>query len=457
MPKTVTPPAAPAQDRGAVLAAERERRQQIRERFGRFAAEYRDLLDECLDDPAVTPDMAASRLLDRLGSRHQPLATPTGTSEVDDFVAAASDALLMRAGIRVERPHAAARDVATMSLTDVAMVCLDRDPRGRSAIMRRERGDVFRAALTTSDFPAILEDALHKAVRRGFETEPASHRAWVRVQPVTDFRDQHRPILGSAPELKPVAERGPYELGAFDEDSTAYRVQKFGRMIDLSWEALKNDTLGIFLARIPPALGQAARRREADAVYDLFAENGGAGPTMQDSTALFDASHANVADAQAAFNAAALSAGRLLLRKMTAVGGGLLSLVPRYLIVPAELETDAEMLIAAATVHRTGIDTNDQPGTASRQSTTSATTPEWIARLQLVVEPRLADDAFYLACDPNQIDTCELGVLDENISGPTIVQEETFNIDSMRWKVRHVFRPAFLDWRGIVKVPLASE
>src|SRR5690606_29431099 len=105
----------------AVLAAERERRRQIRERFGSFAGEYRDLLDQCLDDPSTTPDVAASRLLDQLGQRHQPLATPTGTSEVDDFVAAASDALLMRAGIRVERPHAAARDVATMSLTDVAM------------------------------------------------------------------------------------------------------------------------------------------------------------------------------------------------------------------------------------------------------------------------------------------------------------------------------------------------
>src|SRR5690606_33606951 len=102
-------------------------------------------------------------------------------------------------------------------------------------------------------------------------------------------------------------------------------------------------------------------------------------------------------DPQASFDAAALSAGRLLLRKMTAVGGGLLSLVPRYLIVPAELETAAEILIASATVHRTAIDSNDSAGTPTRETSIAATTPEWIARLTLVVEPRLGDDAFYLA------------------------------------------------------------
>src|SRR5262245_32113560 len=40
--------------------------------------------------------------------------------------------------------------------------------------------------------------------------------------------------------------------------------------------------------------GQAARRKEADLVYALFTENGGAGRTMQDGVALFHVNHGNL-------------------------------------------------------------------------------------------------------------------------------------------------------------------
>jgi hypothetical protein len=58
---------------------------------------------------------------------------------------------------------------------------------------------------------------------------------------------------------------GEYTEGPMGEDSTAYKVEKFGRIVSLTWEVLVNDDLAAFL-RIQPALGQAARRREADNV-----------------------------------------------------------------------------------------------------------------------------------------------------------------------------------------------
>jgi phage major head subunit gpT-like protein len=77
----------------------------------------------------------------------------------------------------------------------------------------------------------------------------------------------------------------------FSDDGTEYAVQKYGKIIALTWEALVNDNLGAFL-RVQPALGQAARRLEADLVYSLFALNSGAGPAMQDGTNLFQINHA---------------------------------------------------------------------------------------------------------------------------------------------------------------------
>jgi len=186
-----------------------------------------------------------------------------------------------------------------------------------------------------------------------------------------------------------------------------------------------------------PAPGQAARRKEADMTYALFALNTAAGPTMQDGTALFHANHANLTSS-AAFDATQLGAGRALLRKQTALGGGYLSLVPRYLIIPAERETAAEVILANAT----------------RRMTTEKTTPEWIANLELVVEPRLANTGVYLCAGCEQIDCFEMGLLEENMQGPRITEEEEFRKDVKRWKIRHVFGAKALDWRGMVKMPV---
>ena len=170
---------------------------------------------------------------------------------------------------------------------EAAIVTLDRagvrvPGGGPAAIIQRA------ASLTRSDFPGILADSLGKAIRNGYETEPASHRLWVRVQPVADFKLQTRPILGSAPALAKVLEHGEYTRGPILDDAPSYRVEKFGRVVSLTWECLVNDNLGAFL-RIQPAMGQAARRAEADAVYALFALNANAGPVMQDGINLFDA------------------------------------------------------------------------------------------------------------------------------------------------------------------------
>jgi hypothetical protein len=256
--------------------------------------------------------------------------------------------------------------------------------------------------------------------------------------PVRDFKTQTRPILGSAPGLLQVLEAGEYTEGSMDEDSATYKVSKFGRIVALTWETLVNDDLGAFL-RVQPALGQAARRKEADDTYALFALNAGAGPTMQDTVALFHANHGNLGSS-AAYDATVLGAARTLLRKQTAVGAGYLSLVPRFLIVPAEREQQSELLLAAA----------------SRTLTTAATdvVPGWIGDLRLVVEPTLANGAVYLAASPEQIDTLELGLLEGNEDGPTLETERTFVVDTQRYKVRHVFCPKFLDWRGIVKQPI---
>jgi HK97 family phage prohead protease len=358
----------------------------------------------------------------------------------DDFHRAAIDSLLMRSGIHVAKPHAAAGDLSG-SVHDLARLCVSRSGKSARGWLGEARGaKLIERAMTTSDFPEVVSAAVGASIRNGYEQEPASHRLWVRVQPVPDLNEQTRPILGAAPGLQPVEEHGEYTHGYMSEDAAKYTISKRGVIVALSWELMVNDRMGAFL-RTLPALGQSARRAEADDVYGMFSLNGGAGPTMQDGFNLFDATnHANVTGA-GAFNASLLGAGRALLRKMKSVGGGYLALQPRTLLVAPEQEGAAELLLADAA----------RPA-ASGEKTTGA----WVAGLQLAVEPRLPATAAYLLAGFEQIDHCELGVLEENVNGPSIEENHEFQKDVIAWRARHVFKAAFLDFRGAVRMPISG-
>lgn len=438
----------------AILARERDRRTAVRELFDTFP-QFATLRDRCLDDPKCDLESTRVKLLDELGRQSEPLAgganVQPGIDRAigDDFAQAAVDALLIRAGISVENPSPAARDLRRMSALDMARTCLSRAGRSSRLGFSSEPDRTFKAALTTSDFPSILENALGKVLRNGYETEPQSHRAWVHATQVPDFKTQSRLLLGSAPPLEQVIEAGEYKYGAMTENKTTLAVTKYGKMLLLSWEALINDDLSAFM-RIPQAMGAAARRLEADKVYEIFSANSGNGQTMQDTVALFHSSHANVSATVGAIAVATLGAARALLRKQQALGGGYLNLVPRFLIVPAESETLAEQVLTAATRHT--LDT-----IATNQRKIESQTPEWISRLTLVVDPRLnASYGFYLAAGYDQVDTVELATLAADEGGPVLEEQNEFDRDAKHYKVRHTFVAKAIDWKGLVRVPVSG-
>lgn len=388
-------------------------------------------------------DRAAGGLFNRF-SQSSGTATATG-GESRDFVAAASDALVMRAGIRVASPHAAARDFKGMSVLEMARACVHRSGR----VFGNETPQaMLRSAMSTSDFPALLGDSLSKSLRNGMENEQASHRAWCAVTEAADFRAQSRVILGSAPDLEEVAELGEYTNGPLLEDKNSLVPAKFGRIVSLSWESMLADNLSAFVT-IGRSLGQAAMRVEADTLYGLLVSGALAGPNLSDGVALFHASRNNTLTFPMSVSggvwipltAAALGAARAKLRRQVNVGGGMLNLAPRVLLVPPERETEAELLVASSTIHRGMADAD-------------ATTPAWIGALQIVAEPRLTNlDTIYLVADKNMIGTGEIAVVDDS---PHIEEIEEPKRDVLSWKARHAFAAGFTDFRGIVRVTLTN-
>ena len=82
-----------------------------------------------------TMDQVRTAILESMRASHAPLNAPaTGVvrvleDEQDRIREAASDGLMMRAGLQPERPAEGARDFSRMSLRDIAIDCLAREGR----------------------------------------------------------------------------------------------------------------------------------------------------------------------------------------------------------------------------------------------------------------------------------------------------------------------------------------
>lgn len=440
--------------REEVMAAERGRRDRIKASCADLIdmPGVRDLRDVALDDPTVTPEAFGMRVLAALGRQ----ATPSGGagcspewmggagsgSNASDFVAAASDALLQRAGMKVAKPHPAARDVRGMSVVDMARACVSRS--GRTILGSQSPSQILALAQSTSDFPALLGSSLEKALRVGMEGEAASHRLWAEVTEASNFRTQARVILGSAPDLETVPELSEYTNGPLAEDQQTLVPVKYGRIISLSYEAMLADNLGAFIG-VARSMGQAAMRKESDILYAALIANALDGQNMADGNELFHTSRSNTVSVNTGtgkpLTAAALGAGRAKLRRQTNTGGGLLNLAPRFLIVPPEREHEAEILAAQASIH-------------VNAANVEAATPQWLSSLVVIAEPRLADqDTVYLVAGADQIGTAEVAVVDNS---PTVTENEEFIRDALSWKVRHAFAAGFIDYRGIARITITA-
>lgn len=108
-----------------------------------------------------------------------------------------------------------------------------------------------------------------------------------------DFKTQTLVNLSEAPGLLKVPELGEYRRGAMIDGASTFQLATFGRMLQISRQALINDDLSAFTT-LPQAFGAAARRLEADKVFAATSN-----PALGDGVALFHANHGNLGSAAA--------------------------------------------------------------------------------------------------------------------------------------------------------------
>ncbi len=329
---------------------------------------------------------------------------------------------------------------ALLDPTDTSCVSL-REAYAETTGDRRVTGQVrdcdaasLREAVGSGTLAEILGDSIARRMIADYR-ETGIHDAWARfchATTVTDFRTQRRLRWGGYGDLPEVAERAPYEQLATPGDAEeSYAASKRGGTESVTLEAIRNDDLAQ-LQRLPAKLGRAAKRTLSAFAASFLTANA----ALADGKALFHADHGNLGST--ALGKASLAAARLAMVKQAEPGSGkALGIGPRVLIVPFALEETAVDLFRRTTE-------NDRTFVQS-------------LALDIVALPELADDSdWYLAADPLDIPTIEIGFLDGRREPELFVQDSPtqgslFTHDQITWKVRHVYGGTVLDHRGLYK------
>ena len=433
-----------AEIKAAGARAEADRRADIKSAFSPFASRdgIADLQATCESDINCSAADAKAKLLAHLGSTAAPAAgnhVVTVHDEADTLRAAATNSIIARAGLMKDaakrREAMQGNPFVGMKLLDMARASLERAGISTSGMDQRK---IVATAFTqsTSDFPILLENVMHKVLQDGYATAADTWKRFCKIGSVSDFRAHNRYRFGSIGNLDSLNELGEFKNKTIpDGEKAQVQADTKGNIINVSRQTIINDDLGAFIG-LADTLGRAAARTIESAVYALLAQNNGLGPVMSDGKTLFHDGHGNIGTG-AAISMASLDLDRVLMGSQKDISGhDFLDLSPAVLLVSLALGGTARGIIGAE---------YDPDTTGKLQK------PNIVKDLvrDIVDTARLSGTRRYLFADPATAPTIEVSFLD-GMEEPYLEMEEGFTVDGARWKARLDFGVDAVDYRGAV-------
>jgi len=286
-----------------------------------------------------------------------------------------------------------------------------------------------RSLQGTSDFPIILADAAHRVVLGDYQAATPAFRTIARQRNFSDFRPHKVLRSGEFPALQPLSEHGEIKSGSLnDAQVEEVNLETKAIRIGITRRLLVNDSIGA-IADMISKQGRRIAAQENSIAWGVLLAN----PKMSDGKAVFHADHKNLHGSVVATpDLAALSASRTALRKHTSDGIPL-NFTARYLIVPTDLETEAEKLMTAILATKEG-DVNVFSG-----------------KLQIVCDPAMDDhNAWYVATSPADAEVLTYGYLN-GASGPKVQTKEGWTVDGAEMRIIHDFGVGITGEKGIYK------
>lgn len=416
------------------IQAERQRVTEITAMCRDFEVDPTQFINE-----GTSMDQVRAAVLETVRTRLKPIpggvpGIRTGQEEADKVREAAADGILLRAGMTIEKPADGARDFRGMRLRDLAVDCLARA--GRANAHRLDDDTLFREALSPdSQFAGVLNNAVNKSMATAYRAAQTTYQRWTGRGSNPDFKGATHYQISEAGDLVQMTQSGEFKFDEMRDQGVNKAIATFGRSFGLTRQALINDDIGI-LTRVPEAYVRAAGRGINRLVYRMLGTN----PVIFDGQNLFTAGapHNNLDNAGAAISVTSVSAGRVAMRTQRNLRGNeTLNIGPRFLLVPAALETVAQQFLSNALLPTTQGVVNPFAGSLE---------PVVDAELDVLGAP--APFPWFLAADPADIDTIEVTYLNGD-DMPKLESQVGFDFLGIKWRIYIDYGVTVLDYRGL--------
>jgi hypothetical protein len=318
----------------------------------------------------------------------------------------------------------AARVYADRSLLDLASELADR--RGNPIGTRQlAPSTLYTRAMTTSDFPNLLANVANKVLLPAYQNAAPTYRSFFARRDLRDYKPTSLVRMGDFPVPLALGEDAEYKTGAISDSGQTAQLAHYGRIINLSRQALINDDLNGF-ADLPNKAALRVADWENSVAWAMIVSN----PALSDGYNLFDPTHhGNQASAGAPISVATVGAGESAMMKQSSLDGLKLNLRPTMLAVSPDSLTVARQFTTLITPHQMA-DVNPYAGT-----------------ITAIGDANLSGTGWYLFADPTALETFNYGYL-QGAAGPQITPEPGFDVAGMRLRLSIDFYVQAIDYRG---------
>ncbi len=341
----------------AAIEAERQRTAEIMS----LCRDFNQDPDEYIRNGSTVEQVRAA-ILDGLRQNNAPVGARASVveDEQDKIRAAASDALLMRAGFTVQNPAEGANELRAMTLRDLAIESLVREGYSAQSLIRMG-GDELYNNLTrqfynpSAAFPAILDNTIRKSIVELYNQVPTTFQAWTTSGTLTDFKEtkDHEYVIGGLSDFELVPENGEIKPDIPETKLLPTRkLDTYGKSFSMTRQAFINDDIG-FLSHVPGLYAAKAKKTIDKQVYSILFNNS----KIYDGVNLFDNKHNNLVASGEKPSQAAIQNMILQMQKQKDDFGEPIYMTPQHIIVPVGYEFDLAVILRSAQV--TGSANND--------------------------------------------------------------------------------------------------
>lgn len=341
------------QSQEKMLREERSRISEISDLCREFGME--DQMQTFINNGHTVEDVRKA-VIEHMRENGAPLAArATVESDAQDkFRSAASDAILMRGGVRLDNPASGARELMGMSLRDLAIECLAEE--GQAGMNRKSADELFSIMQRqffnpTAAFPAIMDNAINKAYVEGHKTAPVTFDRWVKRGTLKDFKiHDNNYLAGPAGEFLEVNESGELKHDVWNDNKRPTRKLKtYGRQFTLTRQAFINDDIDM-IVKLPSKYAISARKTQNKQAYQILVNN----PVAYDGVKIFDKAHKNILAKGTGITREAMQGMIMALSNQKDEFDDVCIIRPAAIIVPSGYAFDMYTLFNSPTINTEG-------------------------------------------------------------------------------------------------------